>query len=76
MTKITIGLLFIVIGVLYGSLAQDKVYNATLGWLLKNDWIKPPQTPLGKSLMGAKATIYFFASILVLLGLFIIIKGR
>jgi len=75
MTKTTIGLLFIACGLIYGSLAQNKVYHATLGWLLKNGWIKPPTTNLGKSLMGTKATIYLFATILILLGIFILWKG-
>ena len=74
MSKIFIGLIFILAGVTYGSLAIDDFYNWTLGWLVKNEWIKPP-VPDKKSLstiLGRKPTILLYAGILIIIGLFII----
>jgi hypothetical protein len=76
MEKHVIGLLFILAGVVYGSLAIDSFYDHTLGWLVKNDWIKPPVPPKSneKPLLGRKETIYLYSIILILIGLFILWK--
>jgi hypothetical protein len=74
MNKVLIGLLFILAGLCYGSLAIDDFYNWTLGWLVKNEWIKPP-VPDKKSLtsiLGRKATILVYAGILIIIGLFVL----
>jgi len=74
MSKGLIGIIFILLGVAYGSLAADGVYNHTLGWLLAHDWMKQP-VPDKKSLsnfLGRKPTILFYASILIIIGLFIL----
>lgn len=74
MNKTLVGLIFIIAGVAYGSLAIDGLYNHTLGWLLAHDWIKPP-VPDKKSLstfLGRKPAILFYASILIIIGLFIL----
>jgi hypothetical protein len=74
MNKILIGLLFILAGLSYGSLAIDDFYNWTLGWLVKNEWVKPP-VPDKKSLtsvFGRKPTILLYSAGLIIIGLFII----
>lgn len=77
MERHVIGLLFILAGLAYGSLAIDVVYNNTLGWLLENDWIKPPVIGKGeKSLLGRKETIYLYSIILILIGLFILFFSK
>jgi hypothetical protein len=74
MSKTLIGLLFILAGVLYGSLAIDGIYNHTLGWLVEHEWIKPPLPGKDdlKSILGRKPTILLYASILIIIGLFIL----
>ena len=76
MDKHIIGLLFILAGVAYGSLAIDSFYDHTLGWLIKNDWIKLPLPPKQgeRPLLGRKETIYLYSIILMLVGLFILWK--
>lgn len=74
MSKTLIGLLFILAGVAYGSLAIDDIYNHTLGWLVAHEWIKPPIPNKNSlsSVLGRKPTILLYASILIILGLFIL----
>lgn len=74
MGKTFLALLFIIAGLLYGSLVNDNIYNHTLGWLVENKWITPPVQDK-KSLtavLGHKPTILLYASILIILGLFIL----
>ena len=74
MSKSILGLVFILAGIAYGLMAIDSVYNHTLGWLLAHDWIKQP-TPDKKSLnnfLGRKTTILLYATILIIIGLFIL----
>ena len=74
MSKTLIGLLFILAGVLYGSLAIDDVYGNTLGWLVEHQWIKPP-LPGKKGLLeilGRKPTILLYSLGLIIIGLFIL----
>lgn len=76
MSKTTIGLIFIIAGICYGSLAIDVVYNHSLGWLVENKWIKPPipdKTDL-KEILGRKPTIIFYSLILIFIGLFMLWK--
>lgn len=74
MSKTTLGLLFILTGVIYGSLAIDDIYNRTLGWLVENKWVKPPVP--GKqdmpNILGRKPTILIYSFGLIIIGLFII----
>lgn len=76
MDKVYIGLLFIFAGLCYGSLAIDEIYDHTVGYLIKNDWIKPPVPEKSKdtivNLLGPKQTILLYATILIIIGLFII----
>ena len=74
MNKVLIGLLFILAGIGYGSLAIDDFYNWTLGWLVKNEWVKPPVPGKNdlKSVLGRKATILLYSAGLIIIGLFII----
>ncbi|HVY67478.1 MAG TPA: hypothetical protein VHA30_01090 [Patescibacteria group bacterium] len=72
MSETLIGLLFILAGVIYGSLALDDFYGWTLGWLVKHDWIKPPKARSQNSLFGRKPTILFYSAILIIIGLFIL----
>lgn len=74
MNKTIIGLLFILAGTAYGSLAIDDVYSRTLGWLVENKWVKPP-LPGQKditALLGRKPTILLYSFGLIIIGLFII----
>jgi len=77
MSKTLLGLLFILAGMLYGSLAIDDIYNHTLGWLVEHEWIKPPPMPVKddlRALLGRKPTILLYAAILIIIGLFILWK--
>ena len=74
MSKTTIALIFIFAGVAYGSLAFDYIYNITLGYLVKYDWIRPP-VPGEKSLQsifGRKSTILLYSGILIIIGLYLL----
>ena len=77
MNKTLIGLCFIITGTAYGMLVIDEFYAKTLGWLVKNNWIKQPQTP-GKddpmSILGRKPTILLYAGLLIIIGAFILWK--
>jgi hypothetical protein len=77
MNKTILGLIFILVGIVYGSMAIDDVYNHTLGWLVEHEWIKMPPTP-GKSdlktILGRKPTILLYAGILIIIGLFVLWK--
>ena len=75
MSKTLIGLLFILAGVAYGSLAIDDIYNHTLGWLVLNKWVNPPPAPGKddlKTILGRKPTILVYSAILIIIGLFIL----
>ena len=75
MSKTFIGILFIIAGLAYGSLAIDKVYNKTLGWLVEHQWVKPPPAPGKtdlKAILGRKPTILAYGGILIIIGLFIL----
>lgn len=74
MSKTLIGLIFILAGAAYGSMAVDGIYNQTLGWLLANDWIKPPKPGKNNSsnFLGRKPTILLYSAILIIIGLFIL----
>jgi hypothetical protein len=74
MSKTLIGLLFIVVGVVYGSLAIDSVYNLTLGWLVKYQWVKPPIQDKNSLtiVLGRKPTILLYALGLIIIGIFIV----
>ncbi len=73
MNRNLIGSLFILLGLAYGSLAIDKIYNASLGYLVKNGWVKPPSAEkIGKTILGRKPTILLYALVLILIGIYII----
>ena len=76
MSKTLIGLLFILAGVVNGSLAIDDIYNHTLGWLLENKWLKPQAEGKTKGgmteLLGRKPTILLYSFIFIIIGLFIL----
>ncbi|MBI3231476.1 MAG: hypothetical protein HYZ51_00105 [Candidatus Doudnabacteria bacterium] len=75
MNENVIGTLFILTGLAYGSLVVDSVYNATLGFLVEHDWIKPPSpTKLSQGLFGRKPTIIFYSLGLIAIGIYILIK--
>lgn len=77
MTKTIIGLLFILAGVCYGSLAIDDIYDHTLGWMVANNWITPPAPDkVNKNLLGRKPTIILYALILIIIGLFILWNNK
>lgn len=79
MDKNIIGLLFILCGVLYGSLALDSFYEHTLGWLVKHDFIETPkifQNKNSKESLGRKATILMYSIIIIAVGIFILIKKQ
>ncbi len=73
MDKTIIGLLFILAGVVYGSLAIDDIYNHTLGYLVEHEWIKPPAPgKIGKNILGRKPTIVAYSLILIIIGCYIL----
>lgn len=73
MNRTIIGLLFMLCGVVYGSLAIDRVYNLTLGWLVANGWISQETVKkAGKSQLGRKPTILLYSLILIIIGLFVL----
>jgi uncharacterized membrane protein len=74
MSKTLIGLLFILAGVVYGSLAIDDFYKHTLGWLVEHEWIKPPAPNKNSlsSVLGRKGTIFAYAAVLIIIGVFIL----
>ncbi len=74
MNKTILGLLFIIAGIVYGSLAIDDIYNHTLGWLVEHEWIKPPVPNKNSlsSVLGRKPTILLYAAILIILGIFLL----
>ena len=75
MDKTSIGVIFIVTGILYGSMVFDDVYDVTLGWLVKNGWLTPPPKPDKDDLrivLGRKPTILLVSLILIGSGIFIL----
>ncbi len=75
MNSTILGLLFILAGVAYGSLMLDGIYENTLGWLVKNNWIPAPSTEkLAKNIFGRKPTIIFYSLTLIAIGIYILIK--
>jgi len=75
MDKNILGLLFILTGLVYGSLALDGIYSLTLGYLVEHNWIRPPAPgKLNKFVFGRKPTILFYSLALIAAGIFIIIK--
>jgi len=75
MSKTLIGLIFILAGICYGSLAIDDIYKHTLGYLFEHDWIKQPTSPSkngSPALLGRKGTILLYASVLIIIGLFLL----
>lgn len=73
MNKTVIGVLFIVAGVLYGSMAFDLVYNNTLGYLVKNNWISQETLAKAtKNALGRKPTILLYSLALIIIGIFVL----
>lgn len=76
MSKTLIGLLFILAGIIFGSLAIDRFYNSTLGWLVEHEWLKPPVQDKDSLtvILGRKPTILLYALGLIIIGIFILWK--
>lgn len=73
MSKTIIGLLFILAGAAYGSLALDGIYSRTLGYLVNHEWLKPPAPgKVEKNVLGRKPTILIYAAILIGIGIYIL----
>lgn len=73
MNKTLIGLIFILSGLAYGSLALEQVNRATIGFLLKNGWIKiSKQTKIDQEVFGPKPKILIYAGILIIIGLYLL----
>jgi len=75
MNKTLIGLLFIFCGLAYGSLAFDDIYGKTLGYLVTNGWITEQtvkKANKANAALGRKPTILLYASILILIGIYIL----
>ena len=73
MNKTLIGLIFILAGLAYGSLAWEKATQATVGFLLKNGWLKAPdQGKISRGIFGPKFQILIYAGILIIIGLYIL----
>ena len=80
MSKILIGLLFIITGLAYASMAIDTVYSHTLGWLVQYQWIKPPPEDKNpenlKNLLGRKSTIILYSLILIFIGIYLLVSRQ
>lgn len=75
MNKYLLGSIVILLGLAYGSMAIDSVYQKTLGWLVENKWLElPSRLALEKSSLGRKPTILLYSIIIVLIGVFILIR--
>lgn len=73
MNKVTIGLLFITVGLLYSLTAWDTFYNNTLGILIKHDYIRLPHLNSNKpSKLGRKANILLYGFALIGIGIYLI----
>jgi hypothetical protein len=74
MHKIIISLIFILGGLAYGSLAFDKIYDRTLGWLVNQQLMKPPLIKnLEKTFpFGRRPTILMYSLGLIILGIYIL----
>ncbi len=73
MNKVTIGLLFILAGLLYGCLASDRVYNLTLGYLVEHKWMTPPVAEkVAPDVLGRRSRILLFSLALIFIGLYLI----
>lgn len=75
MNKTLIGTLFILAGLIYGLTAVDGIYNLTLGWLIKNGWVKEEilkKAADAKTELGRKATILLYSLGLIIIGTFIL----
>lgn len=73
MNKNTIGIVFIITGVLYSLLAWDAFYNVTLGKLVEHDFIKVPQVKPGTTPnLGRKATILLYGFGMIVIGVYLI----
>jgi uncharacterized protein YjeT (DUF2065 family) len=73
MDKTAIGLIFILAGLAYSSLALDGIYNRTLGYLVEHDWIRPPkEAKESTKTLGRKPTILLYGGALIIIGLYII----
>ena len=73
MNRTIIGLLFVLCGVIYGSMAIDNFYNHTLGWMVANDWISQKTVKKsGKPMLGRKPTILIYSFSLIIIGVFIL----
>lgn len=74
MSKTAIGLLFILAGAAYGLLAIERANSLTLGWLVRNGWVKAP--PEGKiktsQIFGPKSSIIFYSGVLIATGFYIL----
>jgi len=74
MSKSLIGLIFMLAGLIYGSLAIDDIYKHTLGWMVEHEWVKAPVSGKNdlRTILGRKPTILLYASILIIIGAFIL----
>jgi hypothetical protein len=72
MSKISIGILFIIAGLAYGSMAIDSVYKKTLGYLIENKWVTPLKgaEEINKNALGRKGTIILYSLILIIIGMY------
>lgn len=75
MSKITIGISLIILGLLYSLLAWHKFYDLTLGKMVEKGFIKPPKWPESedKPTAGRDATILMYGFGIVVLGILIIV---
>lgn len=71
MSKTIIGLIFILVGLTYGSLIIDNFYKNTLGYLVENDWIKLPKNSTQNN-PERKITILMYSISLIIIGAYIL----
>lgn len=74
MNRTTIGLIFIIAGLLYWSTSIDAIYNRTIGWLVRNNWVSQQTVDKAtkSNILGRKPTILFYSFALIIIGVFIL----
>ncbi len=73
MSKNTIGILLITVGILYGMLIWEPYYKYTLGYLIEKGWVTPPKIKKGpQGPFGPRSNVIFYSLILIAAGIYML----
>jgi len=73
MSKITIGLLFIIAGILLITLSNNALYNRMVQYLAYHKWITPPvPEKINPNVLGRRQTIILYAFALIIIGIYLL----